>query len=620
MKKADIANPHFQCAIGVRDVSRVIEQIIINTKTLEVTETENDGYYKITDMGDWVKIYLAVQDIDVGNDSCLIDFRPAQYSDSYTGEVHVCYPQIFKLPYDPQVIIPTADSPVATSARQVAWTMGDILKDSLSDAEGSPDSEGRMECVWTPYFRGDELDDGDVKIINVLTGNSLLTTYMSTAIVPITRTRDSDGYSTIQALLDIDKNVDIEVQWSKKAKVLLLSKTVDGVITEGNIHEYSGQFPIGIPFTIGYPNSNHPFSIRNLKFFNTPEDPKALYDPLESSVYWEALQGASEFYMKKGVIYVKQNNTTPDTFVAYTALDAADVHISAILKTVAAGDVGCYLLSLRGADWSNQIGVSLYAGELGVWQRDGGTQTTIVDSFDATPYLNHRIHLAAAGDQIHFWDEEGGFDFIAPVTRLVPGRVGMVYRRWVIEEQAYIEDFRIEPNIYVPLEDSPEWNNITGTEDSIFFIRDRKIYARNSAAPADQCIAFGTQEYTDVELKCILRYSSTGEQTEPYFLAARMNDFENFVGVTVWQGRVCVYERNGGAWSGLILGEDAPLVDPVVDEEITLKLTGSEVEMRALDGVWHATTSVAGPGRVGVLSRKWELATGPFIDNFEVVV
>jgi hypothetical protein len=98
-----------------------------------------------------------------------------------------------------------------------------------------------------------------------------------------------------------------------------------------------------------------------------------------------------------------------------------------------------------------------------------------------------------------------------------------------------------------------------------------------------------------------------------------MTNYNNWIGVSSYNGRVVVYERRVGTWYGVIVGANAPLSSVALNKVVTMRLVGNQVTLIIDGNSWTGTVSVLGSGRVGVISRDWLVPDGPFFRDFKIV-
>jgi hypothetical protein len=172
--------------------------------------------------------------------------------------------------------------------------------------------------------------------------------------------------------------------------------------------------------------------------------------------------------------------------------------------------------------------------------------------------------------------------------------------------------------VYDPLESHPDWNNLTGAEDSTFYMVDGTIWARqtnNNAA--DQLIGYQNISALDVRLTGRLFGIAEGGQNENYIMTARMIDYENYIGLTLWQNDLRVYERVAGSWDIRI--ESTLTTQAAHGKVITLEVIGTTITLTVEgEGQWTGTAAGAVAGPAGMISREWLLPTSPLLKDFAI--
>jgi hypothetical protein len=181
------------------------------------------------------------------------------------------------------------------------------------------------------------------------------------------------------------------------------------------------------------------------------------------------------------------------------------------------------------------------------------------------------------------------------------------------------EIYTVRHRIYDPLESHPDWYNITGTEDSMYWLEGDIIHAKYTPDPPDQLIAYGTDSPTNARLSGMMMAAPAGLNSELYLLVGRMIGFNNFVGFTMWNDDLRVYDRVDGSW-------DMPIMDTITPLEalgrvVTMEIIANTVTL-TVEGVnsWSGSVQYITPGRVGMLSRGWNLPPAPVIKNFTAEV
>jgi len=175
---------------------------------------------------------------------------------------------------------------------------------------------------------------------------------------------------------------------------------------------------------------------------------------------------------------------------------------------------------------------------------------------------------------------------------------------------------------FVAMETNSNWSNsgTTSTLSEFVELSDGGIVRFTGATVPDQAVIFGNFNHTDgyikSEFKSELLFNGASNVSPSFFMAMRITDENNFVGIRSFNGLIELYERIGGVASIL-----AAVANPPIGTTLRMELVADEVIVY-FDGVQSlfGTTTWLTPGGVGVIVGNWLDAAVDIIDGFKVVV
>ena len=247
--------------------------ISINLKTGIVTERGGNAgnrSFKVTSEKYWWKVKMSASDT-ADNTSIRCNLYPkyyppdGDYDPTLTGSIITCYPQVFRLPYDPQVIIPTKDSPVAVTDQTVQWDMSETFKNVFRKQADGGTGQGRVECRWTPFYDYDIVLNGYHLILSCRgAARSLLFDQDNLGLI-----RAYDGITEANAQVYYQAFVQYLIQERHDELIhkLQVLEEHEGVLNPGTPQNYSGEFILNNYLSIGI-NNNYPFAIAQINTYN----------------------------------------------------------------------------------------------------------------------------------------------------------------------------------------------------------------------------------------------------------------------------------------------------------------------------------------------------------------
>jgi len=168
---------------------------------------------------------------------------------------------------------------------------------------------------------------------------------------------------------------------------------------------------------------------------------------------------------------------------------------------------------------------------------------------------------------------------------------------------------------YSPMESHPQWDRFETTEETptIFEPDSGTMWVTDTIpdGPNHALMYTGYGEVTDVDMSCRIHFEGNLHYTS--YVMAKGIDFDNFVGVTSYNGKIMIYERVNAAWRKVLDTSNAGTNGKV----LRMKITGNQAEL-FIDGVSKGvgTTNVPSVAYMGILLREHP-ATGLFISEMD---
>lgn len=334
--------------------------------------------------------------------------------------------------------------------------------------------------------------------------------------------------------------------------------------------------------------------------------------PLEDHPSWSLYGGDDPSHMgwkSYGlIITVEPVAVNQGSLLAYRNFDATDAKCQATLITPApGGEDGNYTsICIRGIDVDNWIGVRDRIGLWEVVERVGGSYTTI---FSGGP-------APAPGDVFSMSIVQDTVTVTVNDTEIFSGTSNLPIESggagFFEHSRTYAGDYvqgvtftDLAQPLYSPMESHPDWELMEGSEDSPTIYdpvaKSIEITSTIGAGGYFPIMYTGGGLVEDMSASFIITFEGD-LPTYASFILARWQDFDNFVGVTIHDGQIMVYEHWQGLWADLDVKTP---VAGTTGQRVEMNILRNQVEL-IVDGVTIGAkmTRVSGAGYMGVILQE----------------
>ena len=170
-------------------------------------------------------------------------------------------------------------------------------------------------------------------------------------------------------------------------------------------------------------------------------------------------------------------------------------------------------------------------------------------------------------------------------------------------------------SIFNPLEASPDWELVGGTNATLSQIDGLLIRLSNNGGALEQAVCLVDSTTVDGGITFNLERLGTGTNTATFLGAVRVTSSNDFIGVRTYANELQVYERIGGVW-----GDFVSTPNPALGSEIELIAEGANVRLY-VNGTLELeyTTNIRGAGARGMILRSWPNTLQPAVSNVRLV-
>lgn len=181
-------------------------------------------------------------------------------------------------------------------------------------------------------------------------------------------------------------------------------------------------------------------------------------------------------------------------------------------------------------------------------------------------------------------------------TNIGGPQVRMKVRTW----EDGLPDFRPPAVLYDPITTHPDWYNITDAADCDILYEDRDGLFTWEPHTGEEAICYTTETATDIVVGTRQLIDHSGVSNGSFFLAVRIVDTDNFIGLRSYQGVTQIYQRVASVFT--LLGS----FPTTKGKAVSLKAESDGVFI-GINGSYQkcntATTHLVS-GRFGIISRN----------------
>ena len=300
--------------------------------------------------------------------------------------------------------------------------------------------------------------------------------------------------------------------------------------------------------------------------------------------------------------YTLEGPSVPDQIIAYRDIDASAVDISmTVLNAFTSNTQADNFLSCRISDTENYIGCRYNQNGFIVSQVNGGVITNFSTLLVTPPFT---IRLVAQSESLKVY-YNGSLSVDVTTDVVQSGRVGIVARNnESAVPLAVFKDYQVQFSADADdIADLPDWDTIPSGQSTVWGRYSGVYTLRGSTSPRQAITYLPAGSAADLQINARMLNYFTAPTTPDHFLALRISDADNWVGVRWTVNGISIAECIGGNINTL---HTRTLSAGTYNVRFYANGPGLGLEYLDPDQDWRNTyvaTSQLNPGYAGIIAR-----------------